>query len=644
MVRDIAYLKARFQNRDKPDQADYADLIDTMTYMVTSGQVMPSEIIPGNTNATYLRTTINGEVVTVLWDKLKPDGFLAGQGNQVIGTSIDGAVAWQDSTTLGTWYRQDGHAFEKGTVLTCRPGALEGIDFALASATEASPVVGMVAQIETRGAENWFLLVTHGVVKALDANNVLDSETKVLMPEGLAKFSPGQLYYLSASQAGRLTPTQPTAFGQYVTPVFLATTDTEGVLQVRAPSLITTAPEDDPESSGGAWTLQLNADTSCALQSGNNIYVGGSFTAVGNNYRYRLFRAVLAGGVYGLDGTFKMGGTATTGTGFNSAVYTLSARPASNDIYVGGDFTRYNGVLAARLCRLKTDGTDPGLRDETFDPRIVGDEVVRVLTIANTGASADDSILIGGRFLQVYDNGGTLRTATNIAKITSLGYLDTVFQTALGGTSGTVYKILPVPTSTDFMACGNFVTVGGAAQNRVVRFTAAGTRVAGFAPPAINGRVRDMYITADGASVYIFGEFTTVDGAARHRIAKLDATTGALDTTFNSDNSLKANNAIGSCFATTAVTGALLIFVMGDFTFLGIKDTRRVGCIDPEANAGVGGIVPGFTGGANAPCYNLIQFGVAGDKKGLLSGAFTLYGGSTHKRTVVVSLETGAAV
>ena len=48
--------------------------------------------------------------------------------------------------------------------------------------------------------------------------------------------------------------------------------------------------------------------------------------------------------------------------------------------------------------------------------------------------------------------------------------------------------------------------------------------------PAVNGRVYAMAASEDGSTLYLGGEFTTVDGAARARLAAVDATTGALIT------------------------------------------------------------------------------------------------------------------
>ena len=61
MILTIDQLKARFQNRDKPDQADYGDLIDTLVAIAGADPIMPSvvepqQIIPGTTTGHVLTT------------------------------------------------------------------------------------------------------------------------------------------------------------------------------------------------------------------------------------------------------------------------------------------------------------------------------------------------------------------------------------------------------------------------------------------------------------------------------------------------------------------------------------------------------------------------------------------------------------
>lgn len=61
-------------------------------------------------------------------------------------------------------------------------------------------------------------------------------------------------------------------------------------------------------------------------------------------------------------------------------------------------------------------------------------------------------------------------------------------------------------------------------------FSATTGAMASFAP-SVNGAV--WAIEPSGSSLYIGGEFTTVNGVARRGVAKIDATTGAVDTAFD---------------------------------------------------------------------------------------------------------------
>lgn len=67
-------------------------------------------------------------------------------------------------------------------------------------------------------------------------------------------------------------------------------------------------------------------------------------------------------------------------------------------------------------------------------------------------------------------------------------------------------------------------------RHNLFSFNATTGTINSFAPDVNN----DVWAIAPaGGSIYIGGEFTTVNGIARPAIAKLDATTGALDTTFD---------------------------------------------------------------------------------------------------------------
>ena len=88
-------------------------------------------------------------------------------------------------------------------------------------------------------------------------------------------------------------------------------------------------------------------------------------------------------------------------------------------------------------------------------------------------------------------------------------------------------------------AGGSFTTVTAAAgttpqgtftRNKFVAFNAANGNISTFAP-VFNGDV--WAIVPSGGSLYVGGNFSTVNGVARRALVKIDATTGAVDTNFN---------------------------------------------------------------------------------------------------------------
>lgn len=97
--------------------------------------------------------------------------------------------------------------------------------------------------------------------------------------------------------------------------------------------------------------------------------------------------------------------------------------------------------------------------------------------------------------------------------------------------SGGVRAIVTVPGGASY-AVGLFTSVNGAAQTSVARFLADGTLDPAFtAVPVIGGGVNAAVL--QGSNLIIGGDFRTVAGATRLFLARLNAATGALDTTFN---------------------------------------------------------------------------------------------------------------
>lgn len=139
---------------------------------------------------------------------------------------------------------------------------------------------------------------------------------------------------------------------------------------------------------------------------------------------------------------------------------------------------------------------------------------------------------------------------------------------------------------------GNTVFAGGNFQNAQPAGAAAGVNTVprtdllsynlttgvlntGFAP-TINGQVKTIAPSADGSILYIGGTFTTVNGVARSRLAALNATTGALITSFNP--------APNYTVAAIVVSGGN-VFFGGGFTAVGNKARSRVASVVASTGA-----------------------------------------------------------
>jgi hypothetical protein len=69
-------------------------------------------------------------------------------------------------------------------------------------------------------------------------------------------------------------------------------------------------------------------------------------------------------------------------------------------------------------------------------------------------------------------------------------------------------------------------------RNRILAFSATGGAIDTAFAPNVNGEITSMVVAPGGTAVIIAGAFTSVNGVAATRIAKLDAVTGARITAF----------------------------------------------------------------------------------------------------------------
>ena len=330
-----------------------------------------------------------------------------------------------------------------------------------------------------------------------------------------------------------------------------------------------------------------------AIQSDGKIFIGGEFFTYnggGRNYSARLNPDGT------LDGTFNPGG------GASNQVYT-SAIQSDGKIIIGGQFTNYNGTAINRITRINTDGSIDG----TFNPGTGVNSLVWTSAI-----QSDGKIIIGGQFITY--NGTTVN---RIARLNTDGSLDGTFNTGTGADNTVSTKA--IQSDGKIIIAGNFTSYNGTAINRVARLNVDGTLDGTLTPgTGANSQVYGTAIQSDG-KIIIAGNFTSYNGTAINRIARLNAD-GTLDGTFTPGTG--ANNLV----LTSAIQSDGKIIIGGNFTSYNGTAINRI--VRLNANGSIDGTFNVGTGVNGAIERSTIQ----SDGKIIIVGSFTNYNGTTRSR------------
>ena len=253
--------------------------------------------------------------------------------------------------------------------------------------------------------------------------------------------------------------------------------------------------------SGASHSIQT-----MVIQSDGKIIIGGYFTNYNGAARNRIARL-------NTDGSLDM--TFFYGTGTNGWIYSIILQ-SDGKIIIGGDFTTYNGTTRNLIARLNTDGS----LDVTFNPGSGANYV-----IYTTAIQSDGKIIIGGAFTSY---NGSARAC--IARLNTDGSLDATFNPGIGA-NNVIYTIA-IQSDGKIIIGGDFTTYNGASRNRIARLNTDGTLDTTFnSGTGASTLISTATIQSDG-KIIVGGNFTTYNGTAKNRIARLN-NDGTLDTTFN---------------------------------------------------------------------------------------------------------------
>jgi hypothetical protein len=371
-----------------------------------------------------------------------------------------------------------------------------------------------------------------------------------------------------------------------------------------------------------------------------SVYLAGDFTQMGSVQYGGLGRLLVEGSA---DTSFAIG------EGFGRASGTLLvndlayANNFSNDIYVAGNFNRFQGGVTPELVKIFGNGSLDSPPSDDF----VSLKINKVLV------TQDDKIMVGGQFNEIrLCNASYASSAITKMSLTlnfDANFLNVPSIEALCGdeelsdnippyfnSSNEVHAFLQGPDNQLYVG-GRFLGYNDGVQHEIssniIRINENnGFLDTDFNPPAINGRVYSIEQDSQGR-LYVGGTFFNVGaGENRDRLIRLTAT-GDEDTTF----------AIGTGFDATVftmhVTDNETVYVGGDFTefngeeLVGQRLVRLSfdGTIDETFDVGTG---------FNGPVY-VVQS--ANDQSGdiFVGGDFTQYNGQAVNYIVRLT-ETGA--
>ena len=267
---------------------------------------------------------------------------------------------------------------------------------------------------------------------------------------------------------------------------------------------------------------------------------------------------------------------------------------------------------------LLTGGTTRAIAQSAldgFDPNANGS--VRIVV-----RQPDGKILLGGDFTSLAPNGGPSVTRNNIARLNADGTLDTGFNPNANGFP----LAIALQADGKILVGGVFTIIGGQARNRIARLDPTTGLADSFNPnPNASGVVYSFAVQGDG-EILVAGDFTSIGGQARNRIARLDPMSGLADF-FNP-------NANALVF-TIALQPDGKILAGGNFTTIGGQTRNSIARLDSST-----GLADSFDPNANS----LVEsFAVQADGRIVVAGAFSNIGGQNRSGIARLNASTGAA-
>jgi uncharacterized delta-60 repeat protein len=416
---------------------------------------------------------------------------------------------------------------------------------------------------------------------------------------------------------------------------YIARLNTDGTLDVtfnvgtgaNVPVATTSIQSDGKIIIGGQFTSYNGTSSNCIARLNTNGTLDNTFNiGTGSNYYVRTTalqsdgKIIIAGDFDFYNGTsisriarLNSNGTLDTifnvGSGANSYVYTTAIQ-SDGKIIIGGYFNTYNQTNRNYITRLNIDGT----LDTSFNVGTGAD-----FEVSTTALQSDGKIIIGGRFTSY--NGTSIKY---IARLYEDGALDTTFNLGIGANN--IVGATAIQSDGKIIIGGGFTHYNGISRGCIARLNTDGTLDTTFnVGIGATFSILTIAIQSDG-KIIIGGAFTSYDGVARSRIARLN-TDGTLDVTFNVGTG--ANGVVRTC--TIQSNGKIIIG--GDFNSYNGNYRNHIASLNTD------GTLDGTFNVGSGAYFRVITSSMQSDGKIIIGGDFTAYNGTLRNRIARINTD-----
>lgn len=238
----------------------------------------------------------------------------------------------------------------------------------------------------------------------------------------------------------------------------------------------------------------------------------------------------------------------------------LAILPDNENLYIGGDITDFDGVTVQGLIKLNRQTC---ILDTIFTQELGFNGSVLALGVLG------DSLYVGGRMVTY--RGMVIGSIAKINKVT--GDLDTTFSQAIGFSGGGSEVDALVTYGSAIYVAGWFTTYRGSVAQNLAKIDAQTGNLDTTFTQAIglNSSATSMILAKN--SIYVSGQFNGYRGFSARNVAKIDLTSGDLDASFNQTTGFN-----GTVFKIVASADSL--YALGQFSSYRSVAAQRLAKID----------------------------------------------------------------